>query len=110
MVTFKGVTNIGLQNFESCMSVASLVNKRNPDSANSIDDLFERAKVDVDVMVNCDTEVFFDRAYQAVWVLLIEVGVDASVASGAGLSYPHVSRKRKNSCLVIDGVNANHHD
>ena len=61
-------------------------------------------------MVDNDSKVFLDRADQAVRILLVEVGVDATLARGAGLCDPHVARKGKYCCLVVGGVHSNHHD
>ena len=81
MITFKGVANIGLQNLESGAFISGLVRKRHSYSTNCINDLFESAKVNVDVVVDRDAKVLFDCAYQTIRVLLVEIGVDASTTS-----------------------------
>ena len=81
MVAFKRVTNVGFQNFESGSFVAGFIYKRNPDSTNCIDDFFEGTEVDVDVMIYRNAEVLFDSTNQAVWILLVKVGVDAPATS-----------------------------
>ena len=71
----------GLGDGEPSSSVTSWIGERNTDTTDSVDQPPEGAEVDLDVVVDRQTEVAVDRLDEAVWVVGFVGGVDAILAT-----------------------------
>ena len=98
------------RHIQTSFFVASLVQKRNADSAYRIDDFLKGTKVDVDVVIDTDSKVLVNRVDELVWVFAIKSSVDAVGASRTSNFDPQVTRKRQKCRAVVFWINANNHD
>ena len=90
--------------------VASLVQKRNADSAYRIDNFLKGTKVDVDVVIDTDSKVLVNRVDELVRVLAIKCSIDA-VGPGRSCDLdPQVARERQEGGTIVFWIDTNDHD
>ena len=65
------------RNVQPGFLVSSFVKERNLDTAHCIHDFFKRAEVNIDVVVNSDSEVLIDGVGKRVGILAFKRRVDA---------------------------------
>ncbi len=90
--------------------VAGRVGEGDLDPAEGVDQVLERAEVDLDVVVDRDVEVQLDGLHQPAGIALVEGRVDPALAVRGADLHPQVAGEREDGGLRLVRVDPQQHD
>ena len=100
----------GLGDVEPRVPISGRVLEGDLHAPDGVDQVLERAEVDLDVVVDGELEVLLDGLHQEAGVVLVEGRVDARLAVRRPDAHPQVSGEGEDGGLRLVGVDPQDHD